>query len=334
VAGGRASVALTARIDSQDGGSITNMQTIASMQQVDFVRLMQSPQMRRVIMVINLLLVIWIASQLAALTWDFIAPAEETAPAVVETAATPVQRNEELDLIRQIPGWHLMGVVSQQAAPVREAVPIEAPDTRLKLVLRGALSSDDPVHARAIIADPRGKEDQYAIGDNLPGNAELSEVHPDRVILKRNGRYETLRLPQDQQQNQQNTTVSAANTSLRSVARPPAGPTPTPAQRMRTISQQVQKNPVSLYEVVRPVPKQDEEGNIIGYVLQPGRDRELFDHLGLQAGDVVVQINDLKLDNAASSAQALKSVQNGQEVTMTVLRDGQEQVMSFSLPEE
>lgn len=301
------------------------------MQQVDFVRLMQSQQMRRVIMVANLLLVIWIASQLATLTWGFFAPAEETAPAVVETAATPVQRNEELDLIRQIPGWHLMGVVSQLAAPVKEAAPIEAPDTRLKLVLRGAFSSDDPEHARAIIADPRGKEDQYAIGDNLPGNAELSEVHPDRVILKRNGRYETLRLPQDPQQ--KSITVSATKTSLRSAVPQPQART-TPAQRLQAISQRVRQNPVSLYEVVRPVPKQDEEGNIIGYVLQPGRDRELFEHLGLQAGDVVVQINDLKLDNAANSAQALKSVQNGQEVTMTVLRDGQEQVVSFSLPEE
>ena len=298
------------------------------MQQVDFVRLMQSPQMRRVILVVNVLLVIWIASQLARLTWGFLAPAEEAAPAVVATVAAPVQRNEELELIRQIPDWHLMGVVSQQAAPVREAAPIEAPDTRLKLVLRGALSSDDPEHARAIIADPRGKEDQYAIGDNLPGNAELSEVHPDRVILKRNGRYETLRLPQDQQP--KNTRVSALNTSQPSTVRPPTRSSP--AQRLQNISQMVQKNPVSLYEVVRPVPKQDEDGNIIGYILQPGRDRELFDHLGLQAGDVVVQINDLKLDNAASSAQALKSVQNGQEVTMTVLRDGQEQVMTFNLP--
>jgi general secretion pathway protein C len=223
-----------------------------------------------------------------------------------------------------------MGVVSQQAAPARAAAPIEAPDTRLKLVLRGALSSDDPEHARAIIADPRGKEDQYAIGDNLPGNAELSEVHPDRVILKRNGRYETLRLPQDKQQN--TLRVSATNTSLRSTVRPPARSSP--AQRLQSISQAVRRNPVSLYEVVRPVPKQDEEGNIIGYILQPGRDRELFNHLGLQAGDVVVQINDLKLDNAANSAQALRSVQNGQEVTMTVLRDGQEQVMTFNLPLE
>jgi general secretion pathway protein C len=307
------------------------MQTIASMQQVDFVRLMQSTQMRRVIMAINLLLVIWIASQLAALTWSFLAPAEEAASAVVETAAMPVKRNEDLDLIRQLPGWHLMGIVSQKAAPPGP-VPIEAPDTRLKLVLRGALSSDDPEHARAIIADPRGKEDQYAIGDNLPGNAELSEIHPDRVILKRNGRYETLRLPQDQQQNRPNTTVSALNTSLRSAPRPRSGATP--AQRLQTISQQVRQNPVSLYEVVRPVPKQDEDGNIIGYILQPGRDREVFDHLGLQPGDVVVQINDIRLDSAASSAQALKSVQNGQEVAMTVLRDGQEQVLSFSLPEE
>jgi general secretion pathway protein C len=300
------------------------------MQQVDFVRLMQSPQMRRVILVVNVLLVIWIASQLARLTWGFLAPAEDAAPAVVETAAAPVQRNEELELIRQLPGWHLMGVVSQQAAPVA-AVPIEAPDTRLKLVLRGAFSSDDPEHARAIIADPRGKEEQYAIGDNLPGNAELSEVHPDRVILKRNGRYETLRLPQDKQQ-QLPRTVSAVNTSLRSSARPRA--VSNPVQRLQNISQRVRKNPASLYEVVRPVPKQDEDGNIVGYILQPGRDRELFDHLGLEAGDVVVQINDLKLDNAANSAQALKSVQNGQEVSMTVLRGGQEQVLSFRLPEE
>jgi general secretion pathway protein C len=300
------------------------------MQQVDFVRLMQSPQMRRVILVINVLLVVWIASQLAGLTWSFIAPADEAAPAGTVTVASPVQRNEELELIRQIPGWHLMGVVSQPVAPVKTVAPIEAPDTRLKLVLKGAFSSDDPEHARAIIADPRGKEDQYAIGDTVPGNAELSEVRPDRVILQRNGRYETLRLPQDQQQNRQGTTVSALSSSLRSAGRQQPGP----AQRLQNITQRVRQNPASLYEVVRPVPKQDEEGNIIGYILQPGRDRELFDQLGLQAGDVVVQINDLKLDNAASSAQALKSVQNGQEVSMTVLRDGQEQVLSFSLPEE
>lgn len=296
--------------------------TLPSFQQADLVRLMQGKQMQRFILLVNILLVVWIAAQLASLTWDFLSPAEPSPPAVVETTAAPVRHDEALALIRQLPDWHLMGVVSQ-AGPARAAVPIEAPDTRLKLVLRGSLASDDPEHARAIIADPRGQEEQYAIGDNLPGNAELSEIHPDRVILKRNGRYETLRLPQDQINRASNVTVSA---------RQPAGPGP--GQRLQAIRRQVQRNPASLYEVVRPVPKQDEEGNIIGYTLQPGRDRQLFDQLGLQSGDVVVQINDLRLDNAANSARALRSVQNGEQVSMTVLRDGQEQVMTFNLPAE
>jgi len=304
------------------------MQTLSTIQQADIVRLMQSRQMQRLILVINALLVVWIAAQLAGLTWQFIAPAEQVQQEVVDTGSAPVQRNEETVLIRQLPDWHLLGVVTQQAAaPVRTDVPKDAPDTQLKLVLRGSLSSDDQKHARAIIADPRGNEEQYAIGDNLPGNAELSEIYPDRVILERNGRYETLRLPQDQDNRKSPVNITARSSR-------PAASAATPAQRLEAISRQVRKNPKTLYEVVRPVPKQDEQGNLVGYTLQPGRDKELFEQLGLQSGDIAVQINDQRLDDPTSSAAALKSIQDGAEVTMTVLRDGQEQVMSFSLPAE
>ena len=106
----------------------------------------------------------------------------------------PATRGQQL--IRQLPGWHLLGDVQKQA-PVVVETPINAPDTRLKLVLHGVFASEVYGKARAIIADPKGKEEQYAVGDMLPGNAELSEVYPDRVILKRNGRFETLRLMQD-----------------------------------------------------------------------------------------------------------------------------------------
>ena len=88
-------------------------------------------------------------------------------------------------LIRELPGWHLMGMVTKQQDPVAVNTPIDAPDTRLKLVLHGVFVSDGSGKARAIIADPKGKEEQYAVGEMLPGNAELSEVYPDRVILQR-----------------------------------------------------------------------------------------------------------------------------------------------------
>jgi len=296
---------------------------VLSLQQNDVIRLMRGQHMQRIIWVINLLLVVWIASQLASLTWGLLAPAETPEPAAVVAGDLPARTDPDQQLIRQLPEWHLLGVVKQDAAPVKQAAPVDAPDTRLKLVLRGSLASDDKQHARAIIADPGGKEEQYALGDTLPGNAELSEVYPDRVILLRNGRYETLRLPKDNK-------PGGNKVASRTTGRRPAT---SPAQRLQTVRQQLRQSPKSLYGLVRATPHKADDGSIVGYAVAPGRDPELFTEIGLQKGDVVMQVNDIKLDNPANSARALKSVQSGKSVSVTVLRSGAEQVLTLNLPE-
>jgi len=296
---------------------------VLSLQQNDLIRLMRGRHMQHVIWVVNLLLVIWIASQLATLTWGLLEPAAAPKPVAVVAGDLPARADPGQQLILQLPEWHLMGVVTQEAAPIKQAAPVDAPDTRLKLVLRGALASDDKQHARAIIADPGGQEEQYSIGDTLPGNAELSEVYPDRVILMRNGRYETLRLPEGDK-------LSGKTQDSHNTLRQPAA---SAAQRLQTVRQQLQKSPKSLYGLVRATPHKGEDGNIIGYALAPGRDPEIFEEVGLQKGDVVVQVNDIKLDNPANSAQALKSVQSGESVSVTVLRGGEELVLTLNLPE-
>jgi len=299
------------------------MQT-PTFQQADLIRLLQSRHTQTVIRVINLLLVIWIASILANLTWNLLSPQESVVQIETDTDSVSVPENPDRQLISQIPGWHLMGVAIQGSQPVQTNIPIEAPETKLQLILRGALSSNDPEHARAIIADPRGKEEQYAIGEQLPGNAELSEIHPDRVILKRNGRFETLRLPKEQMPS--NTVVS------RFVSAP--APVSSPLERLNAARQQLKQSPARLSGLVRATPKRGEDGKTIGYVLSPGRDPELFEQVGLQAGDVAVQINDIRLDNPANSARALKSMQSGESVSVTVMRNDQEQVLSLEWPEE
>ena len=113
-----------------------------------------------------------------------------------------------------MPNWHLFGEVAPEAEPVKTVVPVDAPDTRLKLSLHGTFSSADAALARAIIADERGNEEMYAVGDILPGNAELSEIQSDKVILLRGGRYEILRLPRDTISGDTGTaTISAATAS-------------------------------------------------------------------------------------------------------------------------
>ncbi|HBE91404.1 MAG TPA: type II secretion system protein GspC, partial [Gammaproteobacteria bacterium] len=255
------------------------MQTL-SLQQADVIRILQSGNTRRFIWVLNILLVIWIASLVATLTWDLLAPSEPQEPEAVVTAPVPVPSNPDRQLISQLPGWHLMGVAAKGSAPVKTSAPVDAPETKLKLVLRGVYSSEDQDKGHAIIADPRGKEEQYSIGDMLPGNAELSEVHADKVILKRGGRYETLRLPTD---NKPGNTASRSNTAARRSV--PVRSASSPEQRLRMVRENLRKRPRDLYNLVRATPKKDGKGNTIGYELGPGSDSELFTQVGLQKGD-------------------------------------------------
>jgi general secretion pathway protein C len=293
-----------------------------SLQQADLIRMLQSKHTQRAMWVINLLLIIWIASMLANLTWELLSPAESMDEIEVIGESAPVTASPDRQLITQMPGWHLMGVASQGNQPAPVATPVDAPETKLNLILRGALASNDPEHARAIIADPRGKEEQYAVGEQLPGNAELSEIHPDRVILKRNGRYETLRLPRDKKM---------SNTVASRIV--PSRPMTSPRQRLTAARQQLKRG-TNLPNLVRATPKRGKDGKTIGYTLSPGRDPDLFEQVGLQAGDVAIQINNIKLDNPSNSARALKSMQSGESATVTVMRNGQEQVLSLEWPEE
>jgi general secretion pathway protein C len=293
-----------------------------SIQPTDLIRVLQNRYVPHVIRVVNLLLVIWIAGLLATLTWNFIGSSEAPENVVAEVKSAPVPVNPDIELIRKMPDWHLMGIPSREQAPVSRNTAVEAPDTRLKLVLRGSLASDDPEQARAIIADPGGKEEQYAIGDKLPGNAELSEVHPDRVILKRSGRFETLRLPKDKKSSN---TVASRSVKTRAKA--------SPQQRLSTVRQQLKQGSSNLGDLIRATPKRGKGGKTVGYTLSPGKDPNLFEQVGLQQGDVAIQINSIKLDNPANSARALKSLQSGDSVSVTVLRNGQEEVVSLEWPE-
>jgi general secretion pathway protein C len=106
-----------------------------------------------------------------------------------------------------------------------------------------------------------------------------------------------------------------------------------PQQRLANAREQLQQSPNKLGNLIRATPKRGEDGKTVGYVLSPGRDPELFAQVGLQPGDVAIQINDIKLDNPSNSARALKSMQGGDSVSVTVLRDDQEQVISLDWPE-
>jgi general secretion pathway protein C len=295
-----------------------------TLQSADLPRLMQSDVARHASRVINLLLVVWIAWLLASMTWSLLGEQPPVATAIPEATPVKSQVSQQEELVRQLPNWHLFGELAQEAQPVKTIVPVDAPDTRLKLTLHGTFASADKHLARAIIADERGNEEMYAVGDIVPGNAELSEIQADKVILQRSGRYEVLRLPRDS---------LTSDTGIPTVSAATATRYGTTSERLQSLRRTLRRNPKSLFGLVRTIPKKDAHGKMIGYILEPGREPQLFHQMGLKPGDIVTRINDIDLNNIASGMQALRSVQSGDTVSMTVQREGQQQTLTFRIPE-
>lgn len=144
----------------------------------------------------TLLLTLLLSHGLAQLTWILVPEPEyeEVKPIAATPRAAPVRQQD--NSAQRLSNLHLFGKVSREPKTVVTSS-VAAPETKLRLVLSGVVASDNKASARAIIAEPNGREEQYAIDAALPGGVQLSDILPDRVILLRNNRYETLYLQKE-----------------------------------------------------------------------------------------------------------------------------------------
>ena len=278
---------------------------------------------------VNVLLVIWLAWLLAKISWMFMPEPEQAGEPVLPVVSTSVkqqqlkQQQTRFDE-RQIANWHVFGVASEEK-PIKKAA-VDAPETRLKLTLRGVFASNENRAARAIVGDPKGKEQGYAVGDPLPGGAKLSEVYPDRIILERNGRFETLRLPKKN-------AIAGPNTANQPSARRTGevSDSSNKAAAFQKYRSEIKQNPSAFMNYVRATPAR-QDGKFVGFRLQAGRQRGALKELGLKPGDIVTAINGVQIDSPAKGMKAMQALGEGDTVNVTLLRGGQETSMSLTLP--
>jgi general secretion pathway protein C len=275
----------------------------------------------------NVLLIIWLAWMLAGLSWMLVPePAPEQLPPSVDVLPAQAGQQAAVDE-RQIASWHIFGVAGEEQ-PVKKVVVVDAPDTRLKLVLKGVFASDEEANARAIVADPGGKEDHYSIGDPVPGGAKVSEIHADRIILERNGRFETLRLPKKlMSRGGQSVSHSSANR----ITRRPQAEAANKAAAFSQYREEIKQNPSAFLKYVRATPAR-ENGEFIGFRLQAGQQRGALSQLGLEAGDIVTAINGVQIDSPAKGMKAMQALSEGDSINVTLLRSGQETQLNLTLP--
>jgi general secretion pathway protein C len=295
--------------------------------------LLDSPEtLGRLAVPVNVLLVILVAHGLARLTWMLLpagGPPVLPQSAPQTTAAVSTALSEATDYA-VIADWHLFG---RPNAAVPVPTPARSvPETRLNLRLAGVFFAENSAKGRALIAEAGGQELSYAVGDRLPGGARLEQILRDQVILSRRGALETLRLPQETSLNSAAADNAAALPTAQSAAAPPDnGNTPIDASALvGRLREDATTRPQALEDLAFASPYQ-QDGQFIGFRLRPGRDRKLMAQLGLRPGDVVTEVNGVRLVDPAQGLTVMQELLNADQIAIQVLRDGTEIPLTFAL---
>jgi len=183
--------------------------------------------------------------------------------------------------------------------------------TPLKLILVSVKPGNTPQEGIAQIGVFRESPQTFQAGALLGNGARIAEIYSNFVILERDGRSERLYL-----QNSLAAKVSAA-TPLSTISAGNTAVAPGPDQSRETLT-----------DYIRPSPRFD-DGNLIGYQVYPGARAMPFFQIGLQSGDVIVQIDGVSLTDPASAAAALSELVNG--ATLSVLVRRKDGVQSLTL---
>ncbi|MGY3914134.1 GspC family type II secretion system variant ExeC [Aeromonas australiensis] len=259
--------------------------------------------MTRVSQLALLALLIMLAQQSAALTWRLLtlASPQTTQPWQPSAVAVNGQSNPHLEL-GEVSRLALFGKALPKAQ-AKASVAANAPRTQLNAQLSGVLASSDPAKSIAIIA-MSGIQNSYGIGDMIDGTqTRIRQVYPDRVIIERDGRDETLMLDGEEYGKPLPPTASGA-----------------PISSLRS---ELMADPAKITDYLNISPVQV-DGRMTGYRLNPGSNPEFFNQSGLQANDLAISINGLDLRDNMQAMQAMQQLAGATEMTVTVERQGEQ----------
>ncbi|MFT5592264.1 MAG: general secretion pathway protein C [Oceanicoccus sp.] len=231
------------------------------------------------------LLGLCVSYQLAVLTWLII-----DQPVVVLPEAT--QGHSETSALPQTYGLAQLDIFgSASQAPLAPLQEIDAPKTRLRLLLMGVFVATDKTQSSAIISEQGRDGEFFKIGDRVQGRALLSQVYEDKVILDNSGKFETLTF-EETQKALQGITASAP----KSVEKEPQAPSRVERKEfkqelrgIRTAEQFVGFAKDQLEDPQQAMENLGLQSTGDGYLLTPSS--TMLMGIGMKPGDKIISVN-------------------------------------------
>lgn len=262
------------------------------------------------------------AYQLSAVVWHVIPAPKQTNAGLIANSATDSQiTSGGLSLtqkINEIRKEHLFGkveIVKKAPEEIREA-----PRSSLKYKVRGIYYSDDQSLASVILEKNPKDTGFYRLGDEIDPRIIVEQIQPTHIIVDRAGKLEKLVLEKPE-----------ANLNAKVSGRASANlPVPNTTRVLQSYKRRYAKNPLALAKRFQAIPVA-ENGKNIGYKLKALRGEQLLNKLDIKEGDVFLAINGIGLDKPFEALDALKSLATAENASVTLLRNGNQETLNFSL---
>lgn len=278
-------------------------------------------------------LLLVIAAQLAKLTWTmFDSP----------TTLSGMNGSEAVS-VRNFPGkrtidWNsiaLFGKAEIVKQPVVKKVQISKPKNpaalqRLDVTLIGVMLSSKAQNSYISIRE-KGETRVLKNGAEIQGGVVVKTIQP-RAFVASDGSAERIfyLIPADQLK------ASDREAEMLQEKQKPEGASFTDRKEAEEITYQVdeetklklveyreqlQENPLSLIDLVRVSPVQ-RNGELYGYRLLHGQDRKLLKSVGLRAGDIMLNVNDLPITDPGQLSEVIASLASGNMINLKIERGG------------
>jgi general secretion pathway protein C len=269
-----------------------------------------------------LMLLIYSAYLLAKLFWFVLMPVNISDVLVLPSKSFVEQKNEKTS-VRLLSTFHLFGKAGRVTVKPKNET-IVAPKTNLRLVLKGVFTAKDGGASGAIIEEIGKSAEYYGIGSVLPGNATLEEVYEDRVLLRRNGRLETLSFDEKSLDSEsQITKQEKPKQPSGRLARNKDENVKTPEQFIEEATRQIGENPEQALKSVGL------NASAEGYVYQGGN--PMLSGLNLKKGDVIRSVNGHALGDVKKDKNLMKSLYEQGSLEVEIVRDGASFYINYPL---
>jgi general secretion pathway protein C len=211
---------------------------------------------------------------------------------------------------------HLFGNAAAQAS----GDAANAPPSSMPLVLAGVLATDDPKLGMAIIGESAQAAKVIAVGQQVPGGAQLHSVYADRAIIDRAGALESVFMPRR----------TAGPGAAPSMPPPPVAAGESNEAMIERMRRLVSDDPGLIGQVMRPQPV-FAGGEMKGFRVYPGANRQAFARMGLRAGDMVTAINGTPLNDKDRAQEIFGTLASSTDARVTITRNGRQQELVLNI---